>query len=71
MTDPAIARDQAECARVGPSQALRNQRRQNMGGGQIERLVSRPRPAFRQADAVDEWQELAMRRREFELLALG
>ena len=42
-----------------------------MGGGQIERLVSRPRPAFRQADAVDEWQELAMRRREFELLALG
>jgi hypothetical protein len=40
-----------------------------MGGGQIERLVSRPRPVIRQADG--EWQELGMRRRELELLALG
>lgn len=70
MTDPVIARDQAECDRAGPSLALRNRRRQNMGGGQIERLVSRPRPAIRQAGA-DEWEELAARQRELELLALG
>jgi hypothetical protein len=59
-----------QAAEHGPSAALRAQRRQTMGGGgQIEHLVSRPRPVIRQAD--DEWQELAARQREFELLALG
>jgi hypothetical protein len=69
MTDPSIAAQRAETTRLGPSQALRNRRRQTMGGGQIERLVSSPHPALRQAG--DGWQELAMRQREFELLALG